>query len=77
MAKAKLGALDALKKLKAQRSELDLREAELRHQAAVELGHIVLECGAELMDSGQLKSLLKAIVNLGPDVALERLAAAK
>jgi hypothetical protein len=29
------------------------------------------------MDSGQLKSLLKAVVNLGPDVSLERLAAAK
>ena len=77
MTKGKTSALDALRKLHHQRSELELRETELRQKAAGELGQIVLECGAEQLDPGQLRSLLKAVVRLGPDSALERLAAGK
>jgi hypothetical protein len=77
MAKVKTGALEALRKLKQQRSELDLRETELRQKAAAELGQIVLECGAEQLNPGLLKSLLRAAVRLGPDIALERMTVAK
>ena len=73
MTKGKTSALDALRKLHHQRSELELRETELRQKAAAELGQIVLECGGEQLDPGQLRSLLKAAVRLGPDGALERL----
>lgn len=77
MTKGKASALDALRKFQQQRSEIDARETELRQKAAAELGQIVLECGAEQLDSNQLKSLLKAAVRLGPDVALGRLTAIK
>lgn len=77
MAKAKTSALEALRKLHHQRSELDARETVLRQKVATELGQIVLECGAEQLDPGQLRNLLKAVVRLGSDVALEQLTAAK
>jgi Family of unknown function (DUF6437) len=75
MAKAKVSALDALRKVHAQRSQLDAKESELRQQAAGELGQIVLECSAEQIDPAQLRSLLKAAVRLGSKEALERLTA--
>ena len=77
MPKTKPGALDALRKLQQQRNELDVRETELRQRAAAELGQIVLDCGAEQFDPGVLKALLKAVIKIGPAVALDRLADTK
>lgn len=74
MTKAKTGALDALRKLRMQRQELDARETELRKKAAGELGAMLLECGAESLDPGELKALLRAAITLGTGTALQRLA---
>ena len=74
MIKAKTGAIDALKKLQMQRQQLNARESELRHKAAAELGTMLLECGAESLDPGELKALLRAAIRLGAKPALERLA---
>ncbi len=75
MTKVRGGALYALRKLQDQRRELDAREAQLTHKAAGELGQLLLECGAEHFEPGELKALLKAVAKLGPKVALERLSA--
>ena len=73
MTKARSGALEALRKLQEQRSQLDAREHELKRQAAAELGEILLECGAEQVPVAELKTLLKAVAKLGPKAAIERL----
>ena len=73
MTKAKSGALEALRKLQEQRSQLDAKEAELKRQAAAELGEILLDCGAEQVPVAELKALFKAVARLGPRVAIERL----
>ena len=75
MTKVRGGALDALRKLQEQRRELDARETQLKHKAAGELGQLLLECGAENFEPGELKALLKVVARLGPKVALERLSA--
>jgi len=75
MARSKPGALDALRKLREQREQLDAREATLREQAAGELGKLLLECGAETLEQAKLRSLLQRTTTLGIDAALERLAA--
>lgn len=73
MAKTKPTSLDALQKLHAQRHALDQREAELRNLAAGEIGTIVIECGAELLDAARLKALLKHVTRIGLDEALSLL----
>ena len=73
MTKAKAGVLEALRKIQEQRSQLDAREAELKRQAAAELGEILLDCGAEQVPAAELKALLRAAVKLGPRAAIERL----
>ena len=73
MTKAKSGALDALRRLREQRHQLDSRETELKRQAAAELGEILLDCGAEQVPVAELKTLLKAVAKLGPKAAIERL----
>ena len=75
MTKVRGGALDALRKLQEQRREFDARETQLKHKAAGELGQLLLECGAENFEPGELKALLKVVARLGPKVALERLSA--
>ena len=75
MTKAKTSAMDALRKFNMQRQELDRRGAELRQKAAGELGMLLLECGAEVLEPGDLKALLKAVIRLGAKPALERLSA--
>ena len=59
MARSKTSAVDALKRLQAQRSELDARETKLRTDAANELGKVLLECGAETIDAAKLRQLMK------------------
>ena len=75
MTKLRTGALEALRKLHNQRRELDVREAQLKQKAAGELGQLVLECGAESFEPGDLKELLKLVAKLGPKTSLERLSA--
>lgn len=65
--------IEALRKLREQRDELDQREARLREEAAASLGRVLLECGCETIDPGQLKQLLKKTHELGMEKALERL----
>jgi hypothetical protein len=69
--------VEALRKIREQREELDQREAKLREEAATSLGRILLDCGAETIDPGQLKRLLRAVHELGMETALERLSAAR
>jgi hypothetical protein len=75
MARSKPDALDALRKVREQREALDAREAELRAQAAGELGKLLVECGAEMLEPSKLKMLLQRTTALGIDTSLERLAA--
>src|SRR3546814_3248757 len=46
----KSNTVDALKKLREQREELAAKEAKLRDEAAIVLGHILIECGAETIE---------------------------
>ncbi|GGD84419.1 DUF6437 family protein [Croceicoccus mobilis] len=66
-------ARDALTRLREQRAELDARETELRENAAQELGAMLLECGAETLEAGKLKRLVRQASAMGLDAALERL----
>jgi hypothetical protein len=68
-------ARSALNRLREQRAELDAREAQLREQAAQELGRMLLECGAETMEAAKLKRLVNKALDMGIDAALERLGA--
>lgn len=65
--------IEALRKLREQRDELDKKETKLREEAATALGRILLEYGGETFDPGQLKRLLRAANELGMEAALERL----
>jgi Family of unknown function (DUF6437) len=76
MARSKLSARDALIKLRAEREELVGREARLREEAAADLGKVLLECGAEVLEPAQLRQLLRASMTLGIDAAIARLAPA-
>lgn len=73
MARSKTNAVDALKRLQAQRSELDARETKLRTDAANELGRVLLECGAEAIETAKLRLLLKQTARLGIDAVLTKL----
>lgn len=73
MARSKTSAVDALKRLQAQRSELDTREAKLRTDAANELGMMLLECGAETIDAAKLRQLMKQTSAMGIDAVLTKL----
>lgn len=73
MARSKTSAVDALKRLQAQRSELDARETKLRIDAANELGKVLLECGAETVEPSKLRLLLKQTIVLGVDAALAKI----
>lgn len=75
MARSRPSARDALIKLRAQRDELVRREGYLREEAAGDLGRVLLECGAETLEPGQLRQLLRASMTLGIDTAIARLSA--
>ena len=74
MARSKPSPRDALDKLRQQRQELDTKEAALRDEAAGELGRILRECGAETIEPGQFRQLIRQSMALGIDESLKRLA---
>ncbi|WP_253185888.1 DUF6437 family protein [Novosphingobium sp. NDB2Meth1] len=75
MARSKPSARDALLKLRAEREELATREARLREEASAELGTVLLDCGAEVLEPAQLKQLLRVSMTIGIDTAIKRLSA--
>lgn len=76
MAKSKASARDALIRLRAEREELMNREMALREEAAADLGKVLLECGAEVMEPAKLRQLLRTSLALGVEAAIDRLSAA-
>lgn len=68
--------VDALKKLREQRDELAAREAKLRDEAALVLGQILIEFGAETIEPAQLRQVVRAAMALGIEETLKRLAPA-
>ena len=75
MARTKGSAIEALKKLCSEQGRLAAKEAELKAEAAGELGRILIDLGAELFDPGKLRQLVKRSIELGIDPALDRLSA--
>lgn len=73
MARSKSGALGALKKLRDEQDKLAAREAELKAEAASELGKVMLDCGAETLEPAQLRRLMASIHQLGIEESLKRL----
>ena len=76
MARSKPTARDALKKLREQRAQLENEEARLREEAATELGKLLIECGAETINPGQLRQIVRASMALGIEETLKRIAPA-
>jgi hypothetical protein len=76
MARSKPSALDALRKLREQRAQLDGEEARLRQEAASELGKLLIECGAETIEPAQLRQVFRATMTLGVEETLKRIASA-
>jgi len=75
MARSKSGALGALKKLRDEQDKLAAREAELKAQAAIELGQVMLDCGAEAIEPAQLRRLMMSVQALGLEETMKRMAA--
>ena len=65
--------VDALKKLREQRDELTAKEAKLRDEAAIVLGHILIECCTETIEPAQLRQIVRASMALGIEETLKRL----
>lgn len=76
MARSKTSARDALKKLREQRAQLDGEEVRLRQEVAIELGKVLIECGAETIDPAQLRQIVSASMALGVEETLKRIARA-
>ena len=74
MARSKVSARDALLKVQRQRDELAAEEAKLREGAAAELGNVLLECGAEVLEPAQMRQLIRQSMALGIEASLKRLA---
>lgn len=72
----KSNPVDALKKLREQRDELAAKEATLRDEAAIVLGHILIECGAETIEPAQLRQIIRGAMTLGIEETLKRMAPA-
>ena len=77
MARSKASALGALKRLRGEQERLAAREAELKAEAAGELGRMLVETGVEMLDPGKFRELVKRTIDLGIDPALASLAAAR
>jgi Family of unknown function (DUF6437) len=60
MARARTGALDALRKLEAEKRTLQSREQELRMEAAQELGQAVLDGGGLMLSPADVASIIAA-----------------
>jgi Arc/MetJ-type ribon-helix-helix transcriptional regulator len=62
MARKSPTALDALQKLRTERQDLEAREAEARRAAALELGMIALDAGADRLDPGVFRATIAQAV---------------
>lgn len=72
MARSKVNARDALRKLQEQRERLAAEEARLRENVAAELGAIMLDCGAETLEPAALKRLMLAVREIGIEETMKR-----
>ena len=69
----KRSAIDALRKLEADRQALDERQRELEEKAALELGRMILGTGVEAFSRKGLKQASELLGKLGEAEALRRL----
>lgn len=69
----KRSAVDALRKLEAERQALDERQRELEEKAALELGQLILGSGVEAFSRKGLKQASERLGKLGEAEALRRL----
>ena len=70
----KRSAVDALRKLEAERQALDERQRELEEKAALELGQLILGSGVEAFSRKGLRQASEMLGKLGEAEALRRLA---
>jgi hypothetical protein len=69
----KRSAIDALRKLEADRQALDERQRELEEKAALELGQLILGSGVEAFSRKGLRQASEMLGTLGEAEALRRL----
>lgn len=69
----KRSAIDALRKLEADRQALDQRQRELEEKAALELGWMILGTGVETFSRKGLKEVSERLGKLGEEESLRRL----
>lgn len=69
----KNSAIEALRKLEADREALAARQRELEKEAALELGQVILGSGLERYSRKGLRRVAEALGALGEQAALERL----
>ncbi len=60
MAIAKSTGVKALAKLRAEREDLDRREKDVRREAAIELGEIVIEAGGLDLSASEVGNVIRA-----------------
>ena len=70
----KNSAVDALRKLEAEREALAARQRELEKEASLELGQVILGSGLESFSAKGLRRIAETLGQLGEQAALERLA---
>ncbi|WP_256926803.1 DUF6437 family protein [Sphingomonas sp. TZW2008] len=68
-------AVKRLAKLRGERDALNAREAELKREAAGEIGAALIQAGADALDPAKLVKIVRQIVQVGEDEALKRLGA--
>jgi hypothetical protein len=66
-------AVKRLAKLRGERDALNAREAELKREAAGEIGAALIQAGADALDPAKLVKIVRQIVQVGEDEALKRL----
>ena len=69
----KRSAVDALRKLEAERQALDERQRELEEKAALEIGQLILGSGVEAFSRKGLRQASEMLGKLGEAEALRRL----
>jgi hypothetical protein len=69
----KNSAIDALRKLEADREALAARQRELEKDAALELGQVILGSGLERFSRKGLRRAAEVLGAMGEQAALERL----
>jgi hypothetical protein len=73
MARSKVNARDALRKVQEQRERIAVEEARLRESVAAELGAIMLECNAETLEPAALERLMLRVCELGIEETMKRI----